>query len=106
MLETTVGVMLRKRLSAWIELRGVPNVGEPQPARVRCQEAAEHQRVVVIRGAVVGDDYRGAHRSTISRKLVGRTGPLARNRRPSLSNLTTAVLVVRFAHAAARVHTE
>ena len=85
-LKTTLGVMLRECLAAWIELRGVANVRQRQPACASCQELAEHQRVVVIRGAVVGDDHLCAHRSTISRKLAVRgIGLLARNRRPGLS---------------------
>jgi hypothetical protein len=59
-LETPFGVVLGELLALAVELRGVAHIGQREPRGVGLEQLAEHERVVVVRGAVVGDDQRCA----------------------------------------------
>ena len=59
--EASLRVMSGDLLAAGIEFARVPDVGECRPSSAERQELPQHQRVVVVGGAVVGDDQVCAH---------------------------------------------
>jgi hypothetical protein len=58
--QALVGIVLGQLLAALVELAGVADVGEGQVQAGGQQALGERDRVVVVRGAVVGDDRGGA----------------------------------------------
>ena len=64
-LESLLGVVLGELLAARVELRRVADVGQRQREPGGAEHLAQGQRVVVVRGAVIGDDRGRSHERII-----------------------------------------
>ena len=84
-LEQLVGVVLRYLLGGGVGLLGVADIGERHARAGVAEDLPERQCVVVVVGAIVGDDHMGLHGVPCLKRVVARPANRVRAERYVLS---------------------